>query len=121
MAERRQQRGRGVLAGLLRMSAGGAEQQRTQYAEEPLGEPVPGPISSEMREAYEPGWYRISLARSEREPGEETESDSVPGIGVDGRVRASGIGSTPSPHTPSRPLLPPGGHDPLRSSPPPPG
>src|SRR5437763_13635289 len=78
----RKPRGRGVLAGLLRMTneqagdngASASAATSPRLAPGALGEPAPqsAPISPEMRESYEPGWYRISVAPT---PGEEWTED----------------------------------------------
>ena len=71
----RKPRGRGVLAELLGMpgepvdrddmGSNGDGPVDPVSAPEDAASPEPAP----ERESYEPGWYRISLARSEREPG----------------------------------------------------
>ena len=73
-------RGRGVLAGLLRMTGeqGGDNGASASTVTSPrlapgaLGEPAPTHVSPEMRESYEPGWYRISVAQT---PDEEWTED----------------------------------------------
>src|SRR5689334_2658310 len=66
-------RGRGVLAGFLRMTsdqagengASTATATAARLAPGALGEPEQtGPVSPQVRESYEPGWYRISVAQT---------------------------------------------------------
>src|SRR5437588_7155493 len=68
-------RGRGVLASLLRMTNekpqdNGGYSSAPPHLPEQIDEAAPAPISPEMRESYEPGWYRISMAQPSDDTGE---------------------------------------------------